>query len=309
MSQPSSEAEQPRPSGRPVALVNDIPIERKALTQLLLESRGLALLQQLVLREVVHQEAVRLGLVTTEDDVTREYDLTLQAERFNGKDVENLTPARREQLIEEWTRTRGVTRQELAIAMERQACLRQLAKDRVKIADEMLRKEFARVHGEKVEVRHIQLAAPRVWEQIRQRLNTGADFKDLVADHSQNRLSRRDNGLLPPFSADDPGVPAAFAEVAFALEPGQVSNPIEVEGSYHVLKLERRIPAEDVAFDDVRDKLHKNLHARLTATAMENLGEELLARCKLRIEDRLLRKQYAERRSAGELVGPPLVGP
>jgi parvulin-like peptidyl-prolyl isomerase len=310
---PKSEIRNPQqspPSNSPaVAIVNDVPIGRRAFIRQLTESRGLPLLQQLILREAVRQEARRRGLTVTDEDVDHEYDLTLQAARFDGDDPEKLTPARREQLIGEWTQTRGVTRRELAIAMQRQACLRKLAAGSVQITEDMLPPEYDRVYGEKVQVRHIQLAARRVWNQVRLRLDRGEDFEDLVADYSQNRLSRERRGRLPPFSADDPTVPAVFAKVAFALEPGQVSNPIEAEGSYHVLKLERRIPArQDVAFDDVQDELRKNLLARLLARQMDRLGEKLLAESELRIEDQVLRDQYKARRAAGRLAGPPLLG-
>lgn len=296
-----------RPS-KPIALVNEVPIERTALIQMLLEGRGLNLLRQMILEEVARQEAERQGLSASPADTDHEYDLTLQAARYDGKDVENLTPARREQLIEEWTRSRGVTRQELAVAMARQAHLRKIAEKHVKIEEGMLEKEFRRVHGEKVEVRHIQLAAPRVWEQFKERLDAGEDFEVLVKDFSQNALSREKNGLLPPFSADDPTVPAAFAKAAFGLEVGQVSNPIEAEGSYHVLKLERRLPPEDVTMNQVRDKLRDNLFARLVAERMDQLAGELLMRAKLRIEDPLLRDQYKLRQATGEIAGPPLRG-
>ena len=97
----------PRP-GRPVASVNEVPIDRAVFIQTLLDARGLSLLQQIIWREVAQQESRRLGLAVTADDVDHEYDLTLQAAQYDGKDVERLTPARREQLIEEWTRSRGV---------------------------------------------------------------------------------------------------------------------------------------------------------------------------------------------------------
>ncbi len=293
-------------SGRPVAWVNDVPIDKAALGRLLWESRGLALLQQLVLRDVARQEAERLGLEVTPGDIEREYDLTLQAARFNGIEPDKLTPVRREQLIDEWTRSRGVTRQELAIAMERQACLRACVQGEVEITDEMLQREHERVYGERVEVRHIQLAAPRTWEQIRTKLDRGATFEELVDEYSQNRLSRRDHGLLPPFTADDPSVPAVLAKVAFELKPGEVSNPIETEGAYHVLKLERRIPAEDVAMETVVEKLRRTLLARRVAEEMDRMGERLFQRCKLRIADRVLREQYTARRAAGSSSGPPL---
>ncbi len=292
-----------------VAAVNGVSIDHEAFVTMLIESRGLPLLQQLIMREVALQEAKRRGFAVSPEDVDREYDLTLQAAHFNGKDIENLTPARREQLIEEWTASRGVTRVELDIAMERQAALRRIARDGIEATDEMLRREFDRVHGEKVEVRHLQLPALRVWDQVKARLDRGEDFDNLVADHSQNRLSREHRGLLPPFSADDPTVPAILAEVAFALEPGQVSNPFEAEGSYHVLKLERRIPPDDVTFEDVEDELRGNLLARLIAEHMERMGEQLLGRCRLRIDDKVLLGQYEAHRAAGQIAGPPSAKP
>ena len=303
---PVSTPSGPVESGEAIALVNGIPVDRRAFNRLLIESRGLPLLQQLVLRETARQEAQRRGLAITPADIDQEYDQTLQASRFNGKDPEKLTPARREQLIEEWTQGRGVTRQELAVAIERQAYLRKLVEGTVEITDDMLRTEYSRVHGERAEVRHIQIPALRVWEQIKQRLQQGDRFEDLVADYSQNALSKDKRGLLPPFAENDPTVPASFAKAAFALQPGEVSNPIELDGSYHILKLEKKIPADNLPFEDVKESLRKNLIARLTAEQMDRLSENLLMKTRLQIEDRTLREQYTRRKAAGQITGPGL---
>ena len=292
----------------PVATVNGQPVPRRELIRLLVKGRGLALLQQMLLLEVARQEADRLGLKVTKADIRHEYDLTLRGERFDGKDVEALTPARRKQLIDQWTRTRGIPRTELKIAMERQSTLRKIAQGQVEITDAMLHREYNRVHGEKVEVRHIQLPAKRTYMQIMQRLKQGDRFEDLVLDYSENRLSRQRQGLLPAFAADDPKVPAIFAKVAFMLKPGQVSNPIEAEGSFHILKLERRIAADGVPFEEVRDELRHHLRERLVAKRMEELGRRLFLRAKIDIEDQTLRDQYNLRRSSKQIEGPPLTG-
>ena len=91
------------------------------------------------------------------------------------------------------------------------------------------------------------------------------------------------------------------------MKPGEVSNPIEAEGSIHVLKLERRIPAENVTFDAARQTLHKNLQARLIAEGIEALGNKLLHKARIRIEDRTLRDQYKRRRASGQIDGPALI--
>jgi foldase protein PrsA len=172
----------------------------------------------------------------------------------------------------------------------------------------MVRSEYERAFGEKVEVRHLQLAAPRFFPQIKDRLDKGERFEDLVAQYSQNSLSRQRGGLLPPFSLHDDTVPGVFAKAAFALKEGEYSNPVESEGSYHVLKLERRLPPEPARFEEVRDKLRWRLTARLTAQAMQDLSARLLMQAELRIEDPALREQYKARQAAGDLHGPVLVG-
>lgn len=290
----------------PVATVNGRDIARRELLQLLLDSHGLVILQQMMFREAVRDAATQQNIVVTPGDIEREYDLTLQAEHLDGKDLQALTPARREQLISDWTRSRAVTREELAIAMERQTILRKLVAPQIKITDEMLQNEFKRAYGEKAEVRHIQLSAQRGWPQLQARLAQGDRFEDLVADFSQNQLTRERRGLMPPFSRDDPTVPSVFISIAFSLQPGQVSNPFEAEKSFHVIKLERIIPAEKVEFDTVKEGLRRKLTRRLEMQGMEEMGRTLLLKAQISIEDRALRKQYEQRLSTGDVFGPPL---
>lgn len=286
--------EEPEDVGPAVALVNGRAIPRQALVDTLIAGRGLALLERMLAREAARQEARRLGIAVNRSEMEAEYEVTIQAARFNGKDAAALTPARREQIIDEWSRSRNVTRQELDVVMEQRALLRKIvtAGEPVEISAEMLASEYDRVHGEKAEVRHLQLAAERDYVQVRQRLDRGERFEDIVLDYSQNLMSRERRGLLPPFSASDPTVPAMFAKAAFALKPGEVSNPIEAEGSFHVLKLERRIPADGATFEAVREELAANLRARIVAERMDALGERLVRQAEIKIEDPVLREQY-----------------
>jgi parvulin-like peptidyl-prolyl isomerase len=297
----------PSASARNIATVNGEAVGRGEFVSQLIDARGLAFLQQVLLLNVARQETSRLGLSVSEIDIEREYDLTFEADRFNGRDHVALTPARKQQLIDEWTQSRGVSRTELHLAMQRQAHLRKIAEGRLTLTDEMIAKEHERVHGEKAEVRHIQVAAPRFWNDIKQRLERGERFEEMVMQFSQNGLSREQLGLLPPFTRNDPTVPAIFAEVAFKLRPGEHSGLLEAEGSYHVIRLERIIPASGAPLDDAeRAHLRRTLSARLVAQNMEQLGQSLLLAARITIEDRTLREQYKAAQTSGRLLGPPI---
>ncbi len=308
----TAEVEEPRPRpGRAIAYINDAPISQAEFLRLLLDSRGLPVLQQVLVREAARQEAARRSISVTQADIDHEFDLALRGDRFNGKDVESLTPSRRDQLIEDWTRTRGVSRTELYIAMERQAILRKILQaemERATIDDEMLQREYRRTYGEKVVIRHIQFSNQRVVSQIRQRLDLGERFEDLVSDYSQNALTKIRQGLMPPFAAEDETVPPILAKAAFEMQPGDVSNPIEVDGYFHIIRLERRIPPVETPIEDVSDVLRQSIRARLIEQEIEELGRRLIMGANLRIEDPAMREQYQRQQRTGRIEGPPLVG-
>lgn len=311
-SAPAEPAEPPkRPVGRAIATINGEPVGRNEFVEMLIDAHGLQLLQLVLLREAARQEADRLNLAVGEADIFREYDITAHAEHLNGKDVEALTPVRREQIVEEWTRSRGVSRAELHVAMEKQAILRKIAESMLAsktLSDAQVAREYRRVYGERVEVRHIQFDNQRVAQQIRERLDLGERFEDLVADYSQNSLTKIRQGLMPPFSADDESVPPILAKAAFELKEGEVSNPIEVEGYMHILKLERRIPADERPMEEVKPALERHIRTRMIEAKMEELGRRYLLGAKLQIKDKLLREKYSAAQKSGRIEGPPLVG-
>lgn len=293
----------PTPS---IATINGLPLERSAFISLLMESHGLPLLQRLMTLELARQEARRVGVRLGPDDISAEYDRTLRAGLAGATADGAWTPAQRERFIEELTRLRGWSRQELDFVMERQAILRKIAAGSVILTDDQLQIEYHRRYGEKVEVRHIQLSAARFCPQVSQRLDQGETFAALARELSQNYVTRETDGLMPPFTAADPDIPGALRAAAFELEPGQVSNPIQFEGAFHILALERRIPADDTAFVDVLDELRESLRRRLIERHMARLGARLLNECALTIQDPLLRKAYRQRRGAGRIAGPAL---
>ncbi len=296
----------PAAAERPAAVVNGRVIARQWLAGSLIETHGLNLLMLRISLEVVQQQAVQADLSITGDDVQAEYDHLLSTvnERLGGG--KSLTDERREQLIERWRATRGVSEGELALAMRRQAYLRKLAETRFVVNEKMIRAEFERIYGTKVECRHIELASLRDVDKVRPFVAAGEDFAMLARRHSINDLTAPKGGVLPPFSRGDETIPGVLREAAFRMEPGQVSNPIKVDGSYHLLKVERRIAPEIIQFEDVRASVERALRKRRLPAEMERLLPELLNRAAVRIDDPVLRRQYEQRRGEGRIIGPAL---
>lgn len=292
--------------GRAAAVVNDRAISMEWLTRELLASHGIDLLAQRISLEVVRQEAQRTGANATPTEIDAEYDKTLRIGASGAGDVSSLTPERRRQLIEQWRTSRGVSASELHMAMERQALLRKIIETRLTPNEEKLREEFARIYGTKAECRHIVVASLRDAERLRPSIDAGEDFAILARRFSLNEVTGPNGGLLPPFTARDETVPGVLREAAFQMSPGQVSNPIKVDGQIHLLKLERRLEPEVVKYDSVRGAVERAWRERTTPVEMEKLFTDLQRRAALRIEDSTLRQQYRQRLREGRLMGPEL---
>jgi parvulin-like peptidyl-prolyl isomerase len=81
----------------------------------------------------------------------------------------------------------------------------------------------------------------------------GADFGALVQQHSEAG-TREVEGLIGPIPTKD--LLPALAAAVKALEPGQISDPVDTGRSLHILRLEARAPASIKSFGSVRDEVH-----------------------------------------------------
>jgi peptidyl-prolyl cis-trans isomerase C len=93
-------------------------------------------------------------------------------------------------------------------------------------------------------------------EMVQQRLKKGEDFPTLAKEFSECSSSTK-GGDLGYFRRGQMVKP--FEEVAFALKPGQVSDIVETQFGYHLIKVTDKKPATKMAYDDVKDKIKESL--------------------------------------------------
>jgi foldase protein PrsA len=96
---------------------------------------------------------------------------------------------------------------------------------------------------------HILVDTEEEAEEIIQLLDGGADFVELGMERSKDQHVE-----LGTISSDinfDP----LFLEAAFALEPGEVSLPVETSFGFHVIKITDKEEAGVLAFEDVQGEI------------------------------------------------------
>ena len=115
-------------------------------------------------------------------------------------------------------------------------------------------------------------AAREKAEKARQRALAGEDFAALARELSEGP-SAKNGGDLGFFEKSQ--MVAPFAEAAFALQPGQISDVVETRFGYHVIKVEEHRPAGQRSFDEVKDQLMRYLEERKVAEAVNATLETL----------------------------------
>jgi len=91
---------------------------------------------------------------------------------------------------------------------------------------------------------------------IQEQLAQGIAFAELAMDYSQCSSSEN-GGDLGYFEQEK--MIKGFAEAAFALNPGEVSDIVRTGRGYHLILVEDRKPKMKLDFEDVREKLRQNL--------------------------------------------------
>lgn len=98
-----------------------------------------------------------------------------------------------------------------------------------------------------------QLALRRI-DTIKADLKKGVAFEELAKKYSQDKYSVKDGGVLKPFGVGR--MTPAFEDAAFALKkPGDISQPIQTEYGYHIIKLISKTPLKP--FDSVQTQMKK----------------------------------------------------
>jgi peptidyl-prolyl cis-trans isomerase C len=148
------------------------------------------------------------------------------------------------------------------------------ARDTVKEAD--ARKFYDEKIGQikpetEVRVRHILVATEEEAHEIIERLGRGADFAELAKEKS-TAPSRVQGGDLGYFTASQ--APKEFSDAAFALEKGGVSEPVETEQGWNVIKLEDKREKKPPAFDDVKSEILEALIQQKQVEVMTGLQEK-----------------------------------
>lgn len=120
-----------------------------------------------------------------------------------------------------------------------------------------------------VEARHILIrlpadAAPEPVEKAQEKIQNilkmareGKDFAELAKQYSEDEGSKAQGGALGAFPKEAMIQP--FADVAFALPPGQISDPVRTRFGLHLIKVEKVNDGRTRSFEEAKADIQSQL--------------------------------------------------
>ncbi len=290
------------PGDAPVAVVNGDPITRaefdRALAAYMRRFRQMTggmhgmvkepneqmkaeVLQQLVDRMLLWQEARK----DLPKDLNAQVDKELEAIKGRFPD---------EQSFQQALEAENLTLAALKDLLRQQIAVRSYVETRIQPGVEVNEEEVRRFYEEnqdkfttpeQVRASHILIRvapgasdeekdrARRKVAELRERALKGEDFAELARKNSEDPGSAANGGDLGFFTRDRMVKP--FADAAFALKTGEISDVVETRFGYHVIKVTDRKEATRHGFDDVKEQIQGYLEARALDRAIRAKVDEL----------------------------------
>ena len=301
---PPSPAAPIAPSGPPsqvVAKVNGKPITRgeldftvKGMAQGRVPPERHAAFRRDVLNSLIDQELVYQKAVESKVDVTpaevsasiaqvrstfpdqKAFEAELAKDGMTIATVESMF--RHNMIIDKYIKTAVVP--QVKVSQEEEAKFYQENQDKMK-------------HPEQVRASHIllrvakdtpadQKAAQKAKaEEALAKARSGSDFAALAREYSQDPGSAQQGGDLGYFGKGKMVPP--FDKAAFALKVGAISDLVETDFGYHIIKVTDHRPEGVSPIADVREKIHEYLSTQKVQDEVQKLTASLRKQAKVEI--------------------------
>lgn len=128
--------------------------------------------------------------------------------------------------------------------------------ENVSITDDEVKKYYDDHQNEFMSVKasHILLDTKEEAEKILQRVKAGENFNELAKQNSKDPSAKENSGDLGYFRHGDMVEP--FEKAAFALKPGEISDIVQTDFGFHIIKVE---DSKLDKYEDVKEELKSSI--------------------------------------------------
>ena len=232
-----------------VASVGDAEITKDALYDKMVASAGAATLEAMISNEVVNQEAENADVKVTQEELDAE--MAVYEESYGGTEA-----------LEEALTTSGMSVADLEEEMEIYLKIEKIIGPDIEITDEQISAYFDEnkdsfEQPSQVDASHILVATQEEADEVKGKLDEGGDFAELAAEYSTDAANAESGGALGAFGAGE--MAAEFEEAAFSMEVDEISNPVETDYGFHIIKVTGKTDATEANLEDNKEQIKETL--------------------------------------------------
>ena len=142
---------------------------------------------------------------------------------------------------------------------------------------------------QEIHARHILVDTEDEAKEIQERLKKGEDFATVAKEKSKD--PNAEGGDLGFFARGQMLKP--FEDAAFALEVGKISDPVQTQFGWHIIKVEEKRDRPLPTFDQVKEAIIAQLMQQKAQEAVTGLHDA----AKIEVVDPEIKKSMQERPS------------
>ncbi|WP_084783111.1 peptidylprolyl isomerase [Bacillus dakarensis] len=232
-----------------IASVNGEKITEAELNETLTAQYGVEVLDTLITDKIIELEAEKLDVSVTEEEIEAEYEV--YTGQYGGEEAFL-------EAISSYNMDVEDVKEDIKIYL----LTLKLMEDYVGITDEEVKTFFdennaAYGQAAQVEASHILVEDEKTAQEVTEKLDAGEDFAELAKEYSTDTATQEDGGNLGYFGKGE--MEEAFENTAFAMEIDTISEPIETDYGFHVIKVTDKIEEKEAVFEDVKDTVYQDL--------------------------------------------------
>lgn len=254
-----------------VASVNGEKISKEELYQVLVNQSGKEALDALISQKIIVQEAKKQKVQVSEADI--QLEIEKYYEGYGGQEgFEQAITASGYKLTD--------VKKDVTTTLQ----LKKLLATRISINDDETKNYFTKnkdsfAVAKQVKASHILVASEEIAKEVKGKLANGADFAQLAQEYSTDTGTKDKGGDLGFFGSG--AMVKEFEDVAFALAPGEISEPVKTEYGYHIIKVVEQKKAQEANYEDNVAKIKDLLFEEKMQTEYPIWLQELSAQYKI----------------------------